>query len=595
MFLASQCNYTSSFEVTLQPVWDWEYLRIASRLKDFGTVDLTGLDMEGGEKEQLTPATLCSAFLGVLGVGMTVFGALVHWAGILPPEDQGLGMPVLVLGILFYLAHISEALFKSKTSKYLYWIMSETDFQAYVKELQESQPKIKWTIQNYHYEEKRHRDKDGKEHVERKRVNTHSAEAYYDIGGFLDETLSPAQMIAMFHLMYDGEQQDLEANKKKPISRIFLLCEMPLEYHPVDDQEEQRLFDRREAFWRDNTRDTHQDKSTTDLIDCGYKSHVMVILREGTDDSRARPWWMQYWFYAICTIFLMSGALQMCLLFPLYQDPMGNPKAFLPQESKFMGRRSKARSCKPNRYSVQSISQGQAWNTYGKLHRTQCSLGCGEATTGRCGATCSGSCWCSILLEESRFGQRLWWQNKLVCWWAREDAEARWCDLQGQSNQRPEEWWHANQTGGYPGGSYGRQQNVASLRTKNVPNLLWKAGTKKLLQDVVGTKCWSAHPTPHYDIDTIRIVIYCNTNLRSIASPWPCWGVRKTLLLIGDDPIPIPLFCMSRLKDRTQKSSLPIGPIGDGTTLICAWHENEHAILSAIHINYTHAYTHTFK
>lgn len=223
-------------------------------------------------------------------------------------------MPVLVLGILFYLAHISEALFKSKTSKYLYWIMSETDFQAYVKELQESQPKIKWTIQNYHYEEKRHRDKDGKEHVERKRVNTHSAEAYYDIGGFLDETLSPAQMIAMFHLMYDGEQQDLEANKKKPISRIFLLCEMPLEYHPVDDQEEQRLFDRREAFWRDNTRDTHQDKSTTDLIDCGYKSHVMVILREGTDDSRARPWWMQYWFYAICTIFLMSVPFR-CVFF----------------------------------------------------------------------------------------------------------------------------------------------------------------------------------------------------------------------------------------------------------------------------------------
>ena len=46
-------------------------------------------------------------------------------------------------------------------------------------------------------EERKRKDKDGKEHVERKRVNTHRAEQCYDIKGVLDETLSPQQMLAM--------------------------------------------------------------------------------------------------------------------------------------------------------------------------------------------------------------------------------------------------------------------------------------------------------------------------------------------------------------------------------------------------------------
>ena len=46
-------------------------------------------------------------------------------------------------------------------------------------------------------EERKTKDKDGKERVERKRVNTHRAEQCYDIKGVLDETLSPQQMLAM--------------------------------------------------------------------------------------------------------------------------------------------------------------------------------------------------------------------------------------------------------------------------------------------------------------------------------------------------------------------------------------------------------------
>ncbi|CAE7257438.1 Tnks [Symbiodinium sp. CCMP2592] len=257
--------------------------------------------MEGAEQEKLSVITVCSAIAGVIGFGMLLFGALMLWAGLIPDED---GLVMVIVGVLLYLSHLLEALCRSKTSKYLSYIFSETEFQSYVKEVQAAKPQIRWTIQNYHWEEKGKRDKN----VERRRVNTHRAEAHYDINGFVDETLSPEQMIAMFHLVYDGDNQDLEANKANPKSfRIFLLCEMPLEYHPFDDQEEQRLNATREAFYTENTRDTHQDKSSANLIDFGgYRTHIMVVLRENTDDSDARPWWMHYWVYLICTICLMS-------------------------------------------------------------------------------------------------------------------------------------------------------------------------------------------------------------------------------------------------------------------------------------------------
>jgi len=107
-----------------------------------------------------------------------------------------------------------------------------------------------------------YQDKSGRERTKiSKRVTTHRDEARYDINGCVDETLSPAQMMAMFHLMYDGEHEDLGANKKPTVSgRLFLLCAMPLEYHPIDDPEQQRLVDMRESFYQTNTLDAHQNK-----------------------------------------------------------------------------------------------------------------------------------------------------------------------------------------------------------------------------------------------------------------------------------------------------------------------------------------------
>ena len=261
--------------------------------------------MENGEKEKLDATAYCVAFTGVLGAGLTIFGAVVHFTNVRDIQD-GLGIFALIIGILLYWFHVMHTLCKSKTSKYLYWIMSELDFQGYVKELQAAEPQIQWTIQNYHYETKRWKDKDGQEHEKKERVNTHRATTQYDIKGFVDETLSPEQMLAMFHLLYDGEQEDLESNKKKPIDQLFLLCEMPLEYHPTDDHEEQRLENEKQRFFQENTKDTHQDRHSANLISCHHKSHVMVVLREGTDNSHARPWWMNYWIFMLCTLLLLS-------------------------------------------------------------------------------------------------------------------------------------------------------------------------------------------------------------------------------------------------------------------------------------------------
>ena len=265
--------------------------------------------MEGGQKEELTARTLWSAISGVIGFVLVVVGVLV-WFEVLFAEEYSAnkfyGLMALGAGLLMYLAHIFEALRKSKTSQYLRWIMSEADFEVYVKHLQEAKPKIKWTIQNYHYEQKATTAGEGQTTTKRVRVNTHRAEEHYDINGSMDETLSPAQMIAMFHLMHDGDHEDLEANKKAVTRTLFLMCEMPLVYHPYDDEEAQRVTNNREAFYQNNTHDTNQDKSSENLVDCHHNPYVVVILREGTDDSRARPWWMNYSVFVVCTIFLMS-------------------------------------------------------------------------------------------------------------------------------------------------------------------------------------------------------------------------------------------------------------------------------------------------
>ncbi|CAK9008009.1 Poly [ADP-ribose] polymerase tankyrase (dTNKS) (Poly [ADP-ribose] polymerase) (Protein poly-ADP-ribosyltransferase tankyrase) [Durusdinium trenchii] len=245
--------------------------------------------MEEVKRESLTFLTIFSAIAGIMGFAMLMVGV---WASISHASWKWFW---LIGGLVLYVFHLIEATCFDKTSKYLSWILTEKAFQQHISTLQRAEPQIKWAIQNWHYEEKKTKDKNGKERTERKRVNTHYAESFYDIQGFLDETLSPLQMLAMFHLLYDA--QDEHESLLSPQRSLFLLCEMPLDYRPVDQEEELRMKRLQEEFYRKNTCDTNQEtwteKSEVNLIRC-------------TDNSDERPWWMHFRVYVLATFFLLS-------------------------------------------------------------------------------------------------------------------------------------------------------------------------------------------------------------------------------------------------------------------------------------------------
>ncbi|CAE8742066.1 unnamed protein product [Polarella glacialis] len=121
-------------------------------------------------------------------------------------------------------------------------------------------------------------------------------------------------MFAMFHLMHDGVS-DIELGQagnsgKKPSDALFLLCVMPLQLCAATPEVQARLEFRRSTFFEQNTRDIHQDKLTGQsliFMENGVvNKDVMVILRGGQDASRERPLWMNWYFFALCTVCLVS-------------------------------------------------------------------------------------------------------------------------------------------------------------------------------------------------------------------------------------------------------------------------------------------------
>ena len=128
----------------------------------------------------------------------------------------------------------------------------------------------------------------------------------------MDETLSPQQTMAMFHLLHDGELDtagDVETGKhtrKSHARQLVLLCHMPLEFFAINDSELARLENHRRDFYQRNTTDTHQDKGENQLLSCQHRSHAMVVLNADTDDSASRPLWMNFSVFLLCTVFLLS-------------------------------------------------------------------------------------------------------------------------------------------------------------------------------------------------------------------------------------------------------------------------------------------------
>eukprot|EP00930_Biecheleria_cincta_P064706 TRINITY_DN50340_c0_g1_i1.p1 TRINITY_DN50340_c0_g1~~TRINITY_DN50340_c0_g1_i1.p1 ORF type:complete len:617 (-),score=120.47 TRINITY_DN50340_c0_g1_i1:128-1978(-) len=254
----------------------------------------------------------CSAYFAyLLGIAAPVLVIV----GLLQVLQEEGGIPLLAAGGVLYLAYLIESLCLSKTSKYLTNVMSEAEFAQYMEQVQKAAPRIDFTIQNWHWEERVSRDKDGNEQRSRVRVDTHRATRRYGINSHLDETLSPQQTMAMFHLLNDGSNDvsDEELQKKAGDSqnRLILLCHMPLVLHPVSSGDEMHYHQEKDVFYRANTTDVHQDKHEHRGLTCEYHERVMVILSGGTDSSYEKPMWMNCCVFFICTLFFMSVPFRM--------------------------------------------------------------------------------------------------------------------------------------------------------------------------------------------------------------------------------------------------------------------------------------------
>lgn len=233
-------------------------------------------------------------------------------------RDSNLPRPIVMVLVLWSFVMI-EALCCSKTSQYLQHICCEESFERYVDRLQESDPDISFAIQNYHMETRTVTsapDAQGKttQHTEQVRVNTHHADRAYHVAAHLDETLSPKQMVALFHLLHgsgsigetDAEDTSFTVNSTGE-QVLILLCHFPIHFHPYNSRELVRYDSTRDNFWRSNTTDISQDKRTTHRLRFdAFTERMMVILSTSSSESTTRPMWMNYWAYALCSACLLS-------------------------------------------------------------------------------------------------------------------------------------------------------------------------------------------------------------------------------------------------------------------------------------------------
>jgi hypothetical protein len=180
--------------------------------------------------------------------------------------------------------------------------------------MQVAPPCISFSIQNWHNETRieRRTDSEGKVHTETKqvRVNTHKASMKYPVVGYEDETLSPDQTLAMFHLLNDGQvhtdsekgEADLKNHKPKA---MVILAHFPLEFNAVSAAASHHYDFTKQSFYQRNTTDVHQDKKENRYMD-NHREYVVVSLKGGTADSHETQWWMNAGAYYLCSLALMA-------------------------------------------------------------------------------------------------------------------------------------------------------------------------------------------------------------------------------------------------------------------------------------------------
>jgi len=248
---------------------------------------------------------------GILGVLIILWGAMS-------------GSPFVVLGIFFYAFYWVEVMCMSKCAQYLNNIMSENEFTQYVKQMQNADPNIRFSIQNYHMEWRTEqvavRNQDGSTRMETRRtevrVNTHYAEQNFPIQGSEDETMSPGQAVAMFHLMnHTGNVvagSDIEGGQGcnfqlagSAEKLLILTCHFPISFHPRDAQTAQNFPMYRRQFYQNNTRDKFQETNESHTVN-GHKEHCIVVLTTGDADSKDVASWMNTSTYYLWSFAFLS-------------------------------------------------------------------------------------------------------------------------------------------------------------------------------------------------------------------------------------------------------------------------------------------------
>lgn len=243
-------------------------------------------------------------FLGVAGVVLMLFSWL--------RQD----VRFLMAGLLCYFLYLTD-MCCSKPCSYLTNIQSESKFAEYIQKLQKASPIIEFHIQNYHYETEHH--KNGKR-TRTRRVKTHSASATFPMTGFSDETLSPDQTIAMFHLLHHKgvkEEQGLlhetvfhgDTGEKK----LILTCRFPLQFLPRDAATEAQFSRFREDFYQRNSTDIMQEKKETIRLDFPHRQFAMVVMSSAGSGDAETPWWMSWSWHVLSHLCFLGLPFRMYL------------------------------------------------------------------------------------------------------------------------------------------------------------------------------------------------------------------------------------------------------------------------------------------
>eukprot|EP00746_Dinoflagellata_sp_MGD_P126494 gnl/MRDRNA2_/MRDRNA2_61324_c0_seq2.p1 gnl/MRDRNA2_/MRDRNA2_61324_c0~~gnl/MRDRNA2_/MRDRNA2_61324_c0_seq2.p1 ORF type:complete len:499 (+),score=56.88 gnl/MRDRNA2_/MRDRNA2_61324_c0_seq2:93-1499(+) len=256
--------------------------------------------------------------LGFLGIAMIATGAiqLVH----LEEKDANIEAVAFIsfflisFGFILLIMHLFEACGfipggGTKTIAYLKHVMHEEEFVAHVNKLQQSSPKITFTIKCYHYEKKTFDTDDesdegfescescfaeGPTRKNRVRVNTHCAEMEYPIVGHTVETFSKQQILAMLNIQHS----------KDP---VLLHCRFDFDFHARDEVTESDYDSKLTDFYTDNTRDKHQDTRVVKSLSGDYTEQLVTVLHvNGSRTNKNLPWWMSVNFYRQLALLCMS-------------------------------------------------------------------------------------------------------------------------------------------------------------------------------------------------------------------------------------------------------------------------------------------------